>query len=306
MIDVDGLTRRFGDVAAVDHLSFQVQRGSICGFIGPNGAGKSTTMRILVTLERPDEGLVSVDGLDVVRDHHEVRRRVGYMPDDAGSCANLLVDEYLDFFARARGLAGARRRDALDRIITFTGLTPLVKRPMDALSKGERQRVSLGRALLGDPRLLVLDEPSAGLDPGARAELREVLLALAQTGVTIFISSHDLPALQEVVTSVVMIQRGRLSFAGTLEAMVRHVHGAERYLVEVHDPPQARRFFAAHPAVLEVTDASQGLLLHVGNRALVPRLVADAVGAGLELLQFYRPTQELEDAFVALTSKERP
>jgi ABC-2 type transport system ATP-binding protein len=300
VITVEGLVRRYDDVVAVDGLSFEVPEGSICAFLGPNGAGKTTTMRVLATLELPTEGRVAVGPHDVIREPHAVRRLVGYMPDDPGTVEDLLVDEYIELFARLRGLHGAERRREGERVVAFTGLGRLLRRPVEGLSKGERQRLSLTRALLGGPRVLLLDEPAAGLDPRARVELREALKGLARLGVTVLVSSHVLTELAELVDRAVIIANGKLQFSGTVEELNRMSAG-DRVIVSVHgDEAAARRFFLTHRDVLDVTGDAGELTVHLRGADVVPELMADAIAGGLRFREFYRPETSLEDAFISL------
>ena len=174
-VRVQELTKKFDDLVAVNRLSFTLEGGQIIGFIGPNGAGKTTTLRMLATVENPTKGDAYVDGFSIVRQADAVRRITGFMPDFFGAYPNMTVGEYLDFFARAYGLKGRSRLARLREIVAFTEIGPLVEKKVEALSKGMKQRISLGRALLHDPRLLLLDEPAAGLDPQARNDLQELL-----------------------------------------------------------------------------------------------------------------------------------
>ena len=228
-VRVEGLTKRFGRTCAVDTISFGFDGGQIVGFVGPNGAGKTTTMRILATLDEPTAGDAFVDGRSVTQDAEAVRRITGFVPDEMPVYADTTVLEYLDFFARAFGLAGARRRAALEGVIEFASLGGLREKPLRALSRGMRQRVSLARALVHDPALLILDEPASGLDPRARVELRELLRLLAARGRTVFISSHILTELTEMCTSVVIIEKGRLIESGTLNEVSRRRASARAF-----------------------------------------------------------------------------
>lgn len=218
-IAVTNLTRTFGKTKAVDDLSFNLHPGKIYAFVGPNGAGKTTTMRIMATLDQPDSGTVTFDGMPVPQYPEKARRLLGYMPDNLPGHRDIVVHEYLDFFARAFGMRGSHRTVVLKEIEEFTGLGPMRDKPLSALSKGMKQRVSLARAIVHDPPLLILDEPAAGLDPRARIDLRRLLLALASQGKTIFISSHILNELEEMSTGAVIIEAGKLVRAGTMEEL---------------------------------------------------------------------------------------
>lgn len=209
-VEVTSLVKTFDkDFRAVDGLSFSFSSGEVIGFVGPNGAGKTTTMRIMATLDTPDSGDITLDGVSVLDHPEHAHRLVGFMPDDLPSRTDTTVDEYLDFFARAYGLRGAAVRKAVEGVEDFTGLTDFRDRTLNALSKGMKQRVSLARALVHDPAVLIMDEPANGLDPRARIELRELVKALGENGKAILISSHILSELEEMCTSSVIIERGR-------------------------------------------------------------------------------------------------
>ena len=216
-IELCNLHRHFGRLRAVDGVSFKAYPGQVMGFIGPNGAGKTTAMRILATLDVPTAGEAFINGYSVVDDPDKVRRIVGFMPDSFGKYANMDVVEYVDFFARAYGLSGDIRRDAVERVLVFTELRKLANKPIKTLSKGMSQRLALGRTLVHDPSVLVLDEPAAGLDPRARIELRGLIHVLAtDLHKTVLISSHILTELGEICDSAAIIEAGRLLASGTM------------------------------------------------------------------------------------------
>jgi len=221
MLELDGLVRHFDGVRAVDDVSFSVERGKVLGFIGHNGAGKTTTMRILATLDTPQRGDARIGGYSVVDAPEQVRRITGFMPDYAGVYANTTVTEYLDFFARAHDLRGEARRRAVDTIIEFMGIGELRDRDVESLSKGLKQRVALGRAIVHDPEVLILDEPAANLDPRARIEFRTLIRELAGDGKTILLSSHILTELAEMCDAVAVIERGRILATGTVQEILR-------------------------------------------------------------------------------------
>ncbi len=209
-VEIQHLTRRFTpQFTAVDDLSFSFSSGEVIGFVGPNGAGKTTTMRILSTLDVPDGGDILLDGVSILDDPDLAHRKIGFMPDDLPDRNDITVDEYLDFFGRAYSLRGPALRAAVESVEEFTGLTDFRDKTLRQLSKGMKQRVSLGRALVHDPAVLVMDEPANGLDPRARIELRELVRALAEKGKAILISSHILSELEEMCTGTVIIERGK-------------------------------------------------------------------------------------------------
>ena len=258
-LEMDRLTRDFGDLRAVDSVSFAIREGEIWGFIGPNGAGKTTTLRMLATVDHPTSGDARINGYSITRDADKVRGVVGFMPDYFGSYPDLLVSEYLAFFARAYGLHGGERRARVKQIVDFVEVAPLLGRRVADLSKGMRQRTSLVRSLLHDPQILLLDEPAAGLDPQARRDLRELLLVLAGDGKAILISSHVLAELSDLVTHVAIIDGGRLIYAGVpngaqhageLNVVMRimgNLAASARLLLEM---PAATKVRTAEPDVL--------------------------------------------------------
>src|SRR5262245_56312028 len=225
MIALRRLHRYYGKTRAVHDISFEVERGQVYGYIGPNGAGKTTSMRVLATLDIPTYGDAYVDGFSVVNDPDRVRRRLGYMPDSYGAYHNVNCHEYLDFFARAYGLVGRERHRAVQRVIDFTRMHPLLEKPIRGLSKGMKQRLCLGRSMIHDPSVLILDAPAAGLDPRARIELRELIRQLGADGKTILISSHILTELAEMCDRVGIIERGQLIATGTVDE-IQHGHAA--------------------------------------------------------------------------------
>src|SRR5262249_30758593 len=211
---------------AVNDVSFSLEAGTILGFIGPNGAGKSTAMRIIATLDVPNSGEVLLDGKSVVDHPDAARPLIGYMPDRYGTYEDMTVYEFLDFFGRAHGLKGKERRERVDSVIRFPGLGALAGKLTSALSKGMKQRVALGRTLLHDPKLLVLDEPADGLDPRARIELRELLKALAAQGKGVLISSHILTELSEICDSCAIIEQGKLLANGPVHEVLARTAGS--------------------------------------------------------------------------------
>ena len=217
MIELHRLHRFFGETRAVNDVSFTVNKGEVFGFIGPNGAGKTTSMRILATLDLPTYGDTRVDGFSSLNDPDRVRRRLGFMPDYFGTYPNVNCFEYLDFFARAYGLRGRERKRALGEVMDFTGLDKLAEKPIRGLSKGMKQRLCLGRAMVHDPAVLILDEPAAGLDPRARIELRVMIRRLAEAGKTVLVSSHILTELAEMCDRVGIIEKGQLLATGTVD-----------------------------------------------------------------------------------------
>lgn len=226
MIECNKLTRRYGRMLALDGIDLHIGAGELHAFVGPNGAGKTTAMRILATLMRPTSGDALVDGVSVVQNPQRARQLVGYMPDFFGVYDNLKVWEYLDFYAGCVGMDAKTRRRRIDELLELTALTAKREAYVDQLSRGMKQRLCLARALMHDPKLLILDEPASGMDPRARAQMREILREIGQMGKTVLISSHILPELSELCTSVTVLQKGRAVFSGSVDEMERRMHGA--------------------------------------------------------------------------------
>jgi ABC-2 type transport system ATP-binding protein len=310
VLQVDGLVRHFNDVHAVDDVTFSVGRGQVLGFIGPNGAGKTTTMRILATLDVPQGGDARIAGYSVVEQPDKVRRVMGFMPDYAGVYANTTVFEYLDFFARAGGLRGSARRQAVDTIVEFMVLGDLRERQVEGLSKGMKQRVALGRALIHGPQLLILDEPAANLDPRARIEFRTLIRELAADGKTILLSSHILTELSEMCDTVTVIEKGRILASGTVREIVEGLRQRRTLSVRLAVPdPRLERFLLEQPGVVgvhEVGDVVSGVSRTLrfeldGDDQAQVQLIARLIAAGFPILEFTAHSAGLEDVFIEIT-----
>lgn len=315
VLQVHNLVRTFGSLRAVDDLSFEAHAGEVVGFIGPNGAGKTTTMRIAATLDVPDRGDVRVCGYSVIDHPDRARRYMGYMPDSFGKYANMNVLDYLDFYARAYGLRGSARVDAVDRVLTFTELRQLQQKPIRGLSKGQSQRLGLGRTLIHDPRLLILDEPAAGLDPRARVELRELVHLLArELGKTVLISSHILTELGEICDSVVIIEAGKALAAGKVSEIQKRQRAARQLatmrrlsisLTDTHDDSARERllhWLIQQPQVETGNDTGHHITIDfsgtvIDQHDLLKRLLAE----GFLIAEFTGKQETLEDAFMDIT-----
>ncbi len=218
MIEVEGISKSFGVVKAVDDVSFKVGKGEVVGFVGPNGAGKSTVMRILTCYLPPDAGEAKIAGLDVFDDSLEVRSKIGYLPENAPLYLDMEVDDFLDYVASIRGMKGQEKTEAIGRVIAQTGLADVLKKRIGELSKGYRQRVGLAQALIHDPEILILDEPTSGLDPIQIKNFRGMIRDLAKDK-TIILSTHILSEVEAACESVIMINRGRIVARGNVESL---------------------------------------------------------------------------------------
>jgi len=305
-IRVHNLCRQFGDIRAVNGLSFSIPQGQVAGFVGANGAGKTTTMRILATLEYPTSGVAEIMGVNVMDYPGKVREALGWMPDNFGTYDNMTVVEYLDFFARALGYRGQERRDRVEEVMEFTELNKLQDRLINKLSKGMGQRLCLGRALIHDPKVLILDEPAAGLDPKARVELRHLIRILAKEGKTIFISSHILSELGEMCDTLVFINAGGIVHHGTAESLKRHGLSSAVVNVSVHgDPAKLEEWAVVSPMVrfLQSTKSGGRLEIETDSPEIVANVLRRMIQDGLTVTEFRREERNLEDAFIEMVGK---
>ena len=311
MLVLDGLTRYYGSFLALDHLSLTIHDGELHGFVGPNGAGKTTTMRILATLLKPTEGTAALDGVDVAGHPREIRRLMGYMPDFFGVYDRLKAWEYLDFYARCYGFGQKERRRMTDSLLELVNLTDKRDSYVDVLSRGMKQRLCLARALIHDPRLLILDEPASGMDPRARAEMKGILRTLKDMGKTVLISSHILPELSEMCDSLTIIAHGRLVFSGSVEELGRHMSGNAPIRVRLAAGAEADAIEAAvtlirqYPGVTGV-GREEGNVLTVdfdGGEDATAGLLKQ-LAAGTPLVDFHRPPLNLEKVFMEVTQGE--
>lgn len=284
-IRVRHLWHRFGAYDVLRDVSFDVGHGEIFGFIGPNGAGKTTTIRVISTLLEPMAGRVEVDGYDVAIDPDKVRRLIGYMPDHAGVYERVTVREYLEFFADAYGVSsGGKNYAVVEAVLELTDLAKLESKLVATMSKGMKQRLQLGRVLLHDPKVLILDEPASDLDPRARIEMRDLLVELRKMGKTVFLSSHILTELADVCTSVAILERGRLVVSGPISEIAERLARAR----ESSETPE-RTVVAAPGRVGETTAAEVAVAPPKAlGRVLRVRVLAsgEAVQSALGALPF--------------------
>jgi len=302
-IVVEDLQRSFGKLQAVQGVSFSIGHGKVVGFVGANGAGKTTTMRILATLDYPSSGSVKIGGHNVVHYPTKVRRLLGWMPDSFGTYEHMTVLEYLDFYARALGYKGQERLQRIQEVMDFTDLTPLADRMSNKMSKGQTQRLCLGRALLHDPQILIMDEPAAGLDPKARVELKQLIRILAEEGKTILISSHILSELGEMCDSLLFIDKGKIVHHGDAESMTRGTAAKAETLVNVQvagDPAPLVQWAMTAPLIQVAEETKRGARLRVQStdEATLAGVLRRMITDGLQVTDFHREERKLEDAFI--------
>ena len=247
LLSLERVSKRFDGIPAVDEVSFGVDRGQVVGFLGPNGAGKSTTMRMITQYFEPDTGTIRLDGVPLAEGGREAKRRIGYLPENNPLYGEMLVSEWLDYVAGLRGIRGADRRTSLDEAIAATGIEDVYHRPIGELSKGFRQRVGLAAAILHRPDLLVLDEPTEGLDPNQRVEIRRLIGDLGRER-TVILSTHILPEVRFTCSRLLIINRGRIVADGPVDDLVSRAKDGGRISVEASGPGVADRL-AALPGV---------------------------------------------------------
>jgi len=303
VIRTQDLTKVYGPLRAVDNLTLELARGDVFGYIGPNGSGKTTTMRILATLLQPTWGEAYVCGHSIYTHPKEIRRSIGYMPDFFGVYDDMKVIEYLEFFAAAYRIKGAKRRKVCDDMLALVGLDYKRDALVTSLSRGMTQRLGLARVLLHDPQVLLLDEPASGLDPRARIEIRALLRELRALGKTIMVSSHILPELADVCNKIGIIERGKLKVSAEVTEVMRQVRRQPILSVGiVGDPDSAAKLLQGHDAVerVDIRDGHLTVALREGTQDYsdLPTLL---VQAGFKLTLFREEEINLETAFMALT-----
>jgi len=304
MLDVVGLKKNYAELEAVKGISFSLGAGDIFGFIGSNGAGKTTTIRMLATLLEPTDGTALLNGVDIRKDPMQIRRMLGYMPDFFGLYDDVKVSEYLDFFASLYEIPARKRMLIINDVLAMTNLTGKKDSFVQSLSRGMQQRLCLARCLVHDPTLLLLDEPASGLDPRARAELKDLILELGNSGKIVIVSSHILPELADFCNMVGIIEKGELLAFGSVDQIVRD-HRPTR-IIEIkliESAAEAARYLSKMPGVLDAQSTADDELKLDFNGDLhgQAELVSCLVKNGLKITAFRELQPDLEDVFLKLT-----
>lgn len=305
MIQLRRIYRFFGSTRAVSDVSFEVEAGQVFGYIGPNGAGKTTSMRILSTLDLPDYGDAMVDGFSVVNDPDRVRKRLGFMPDNFGTYPNMNCVEYLDFFARSYGLVGRERTKALRHTLAYTGLDKIAEKPIRGLSKGMRQRLCLGRSMIHDPAVLILDEPANGLDPRARIELRHMIRGLAAEGKSLLVSSHILTELGEMCDAIGIIERGQLIISGTVAEIQAKLRPHIDVVIQLMGRgDELGQMLGERDDVTQLQASDLVVRFQFSGQPGQPQvdLLKSIVEKGFPVLEFSTESRSLEDVFLQITT----
>jgi ABC-2 type transport system ATP-binding protein len=303
MIELKNFGKQYGDFTAVENLNLKIEAGEMFGFIGPNGAGKSTTIRFLATLLKASHGEGTVNGHSVTRDPISVRRSVGYMPDNFGVYDGMKVWEFLDFFAVAYQVPRARRKAVLSDVLELLDLTHKRDDFVNGLSRGMKQRLCLAKTLVHDPPVLILDEPSSGLDPRARMEVKALLKELRRMGKTILISSHILTELADCCTSIGIIERGQLLLHGPIEKVYRQIQRNRTLEVRfAGDMAAGVSLIRSDPKVRQVIEDTRSCTVELdGGDADVQRLLRQLAAADCGLVSFADKEPTLEDVFMLVT-----
>lgn len=304
MVEVKNLWVRYGKYEAVKGISFTIPKGEVFGFIGPNGAGKSSTIKVLATLQREYEcDAVKINGVSVHKAPHLIREMIGYMPDFFGVYEDLTAREYLHFFAAAYRINRSRRKAIVDDVLELTDLTAKIDSPVDSLSRGMKQRLALARVLLHDPDLLLLDEPASGLDPRARIEVRELLVALKEMGKTIIISSHILHELSQLCTSIGIIEAGQFVTQGSLDQIYKRLELSRVIHVQIVGEmngicQQIEQF----EGVKSVSVQADRLAIQLQeDQMAVDELHARLAATGARIRMFQAEAMDMETVFMKLT-----
>ena len=303
MIEIENLAKSFGKTKAVDGLSLKIEDGELYGFVGPNGAGKTTTMKIISGLLQADSGSVAINGIDAVKNVKKIRSMIGYVPDFFGVYDNLKVLEYIEFFASAYNIVGRGAERKCYRLLNELGLSDKLEFFVDDLSRGQKQVLCLARALIHEPEILILDEPTSGMDPKSRIEIRNLLKRLNGEGKTIVISSHILHEISELVTGLAVIEEGRVVMSGSIEGIERKMHIENPIIIKVEDGANiAAGILKEEESVvnLTITEDDEFYVSYNGSEEEEGYLLKKLIEAGVLISSFSRRGHDLESVFIKI------
>lgn len=306
MLEVKGLRKEFGQLVAVKDIHFSLQPGDIFGYIGPNGAGKTTTLRILATLLEPTAGTAFINGIDIVKHPEEARPLIGFMPDFFGLYEGITVWEYLSFFAEAHGIPLRERKQVIENVLELTDLTVKRDAYVETLSRGMQQRLCLAKTLLHDPLLLLLDEPASGLDPRARAELKELLKEIGAMGKIVIVSSHILPELSDFCNKIGIIEKGELLLWGDVDKILRQLQPTKLLSIRCLDgAEELSEWLSKQPEIINVQLTDKTVKAQfVGDDEAQAELLRRIVMDGHRIAAFTETNMNLEDVFLRVTKGE--
>lgn len=315
MVQIDRLCKSYGSFRALDELNLSIEKGELFGFVGPNGAGKTTTMRIISGLLRADSGTVMVGGIDARRDTRHLKEKIGYMPDFFGVYDNLKALEYMEFFASIYGIEGREARKLCLELMDLVNLGDKADSYVDGLSRGMKQRLCLARSLVHNPELLILDEPVSGLDPRARFEMKGILRNLSEMGKTIIVSSHILPELAEMCTTIGIIEHGKMMVSGTVNSIMAGVNRQNPLIIRVvGELDTAVRLLKESPMVENLSMSEQELYVSLQKNVLEENplqeeekeaaLLTTLIQGGVRISSYTREKGNLESVFMQITEEQ--
>ncbi len=306
MIEIKGLSKKYGKFTALEPLDLQIEAGCVFGFVGQNGAGKSTTFSILATLLAPTSGTATINGADIIKQPKEVRKQLGYMPDFFGVYDQLKAEEYLDFYGASYGISAAQREKLILQLLELVNLSHKRKEYVDLLSRGMKQRLCLARSLIHDPAVLILDEPASGLDPRARIEMREILKELKNMGKTILISSHILPELAEMCDVIGILDQGKLVAQGTVSTIQQQLQSEKIISVKTFDIQKTIEFLEESPRISKIEVLEDGKVIQFlfkGGDKAQQELLKTAIQKEIPIISFSEMESNLEDVFMEITKE---
>lgn len=311
MLEIQDLTKKYGKFLALNKLNLHIEKGEIFGFVGPNGAGKTTTMRIVCGLLKATSGDVFVDGINAITNPEDIKRKVGYVPDFFGVYDNLKVMEYMEFYGSMYGMKKEDVDEIAEGLLELVNLSDKKEEFVDTLSRGMKQRLCVARALIHNPDLLVLDEPNSGLDPRARFEMKEVLKNLGSMGKTIIISSHILPELAEMCTSIGIMEHGQLIVSGKVEEIMQKSQGirpirVRAFTPDYEDEEKGHEYISTvlkeQPNVGKVTFTEEEIQISfTGDDREAAKLLKNLLERNILVSNFYREKEDLESLFLEIT-----
>lgn len=307
MLEIHDLYKNYGKFTALDGLNLEISKGELFGFVGPNGAGKTTTMRIISGLLNADSGQIFVDTIDAIHDQQALKKKIGYMPDFFGVYDNLKTMEYMDFYASVYGIVGIEAKKLCYDLLELVNLTDKAENYVDGLSRGMKQRLCLARSLVHNPELLILDEPASGLDPRARVEMKEILKNLSSMGKTILISSHILPELAEMCSSIGIIEHGKMVVKGTVDEIMNTLSSSNPLVIKILSGQEhAIRILKENPLVenISIKEDSISFGFH-GGKEREAELLTLLIGNQVSIRSYAREEGNLESLFMQLTGSEQ-
>lgn len=306
MLTIINLEKFYGKYKAVNGLDMHLKKGDIFGFIGPNGAGKSTTMKIIAGLLPADGGEIYVDGIDALKDNKKLKEKIGYMPDFFGSYENLKVIEYMEFYASIYGIVGKESKDLIMDLLELVNLEEKKDAYVDGLSRGMKQRLCLARSLVHNPELLILDEPASGMDPRSRFEMKGILKNLKDMDKTVIISSHILSEMNEICTSVGIIEEGNLIYSGGINNLLSRMSSNNPLKIIVRDKVKESKVILSElPYITNIKENSKELTVFFnGGEIEISNTIKALVLKDIPIVSFTQASENLEDVFIKITEKE--